>query len=229
VETSGSTSEQDQTAQVADDAPRVQSPDEALQQDAESYAQLAGVTVQEARRRLRASREVAPLRSQLQSTHSSRFGGLSLEHNPSLRIIVRLTGNTPVPDTSLGAGEFSVPVVFQTGAQATHRQLLAALRQHQAAIRSLLPLTQGIGIDSRSGELVVAVNATGAAVATLLSRDTELETLTGVPVRIQAFDGVDRNADVRVWRMRAGTKARERFVWEASASPSGSRSTARRV
>jgi len=45
--------------------------------------------------------------------------------------------------------------------------------------------------------LVVNVNATGAAATAVLSREAELETLTGVPVRVRALDGVDVDFDVR--------------------------------
>ena len=141
--------------------------------------------------------ELRSVKARIQQSYESRLAGISTQHSPTFQVSVLLTGDTAVSNETVTAGGLSVPIVYRTGAQSTLRELRAALRQHQAAIRSLIPATQGIGISTRTGELVVIVNATGAAASTALTRDAELETLTGVPVRIRAIDGVDRDLDVR--------------------------------
>jgi hypothetical protein len=182
---------------VADDEPKVQTFEEALQQDAEDYAKRFNVTVIDARRRLQAMRDTASTRQELQETFGPRLTGISIEHVPELKILVRLTGDTPVPDRSVTAAGMTVPIQFRTGAQSTLAQLRAASDRHHASIKTLIPQMQGIGIDTRTGELVVVVNAVGAAAAAILTREAELEALTGVPIRIRAIDGVERNSDVR--------------------------------
>jgi streptogrisin C len=184
-------------SQTEDLAPRVQTPEEALTQDAQQYASQIGVSLDEAKRRLRAGRDTVPTTDRLRETYGSRLAGIFIEHKPEYRIVVLLTGDTPVAEQSVSAGGMTVPIIFRTGAKSTHTQLVGALEQHSKAIRTLLPNTQGIGIDPRTGELVVVVNAPGPAAAAAEAKDGELETLTGVPVRIRAIDGVDVNSDVR--------------------------------
>jgi streptogrisin C len=184
-------------SQAEDPAPRVQTFEEALTQDAADYARQIGVSLDEAKRRLIAGRDTVPATDRLRATYGSRLAGISIEHKPEYRIVVLLTGDAPVAAETVAAGGLSVPIVFRTGAKSTHEQLLAALNQHDKAIRTLLPATQGIGIDPRTGELVVVVNAPGVAAAAAFAREAELETLTGVPVRVRAIDGVDVDSDVR--------------------------------
>jgi hypothetical protein len=193
--------------QTEDEAPRVQTSQEALRQDAEDYARRIGVGVEEAERRLRAGRESVATTDRIRETYGSRLAGISIEHTPEYRIVVLLTGDAPVAAQTISAGGMSVPIMFRTGAKSTHEQIRTALNQHEKTIRSLLPATQGIGIDPKTGELVVVVNAPGAAAATAVARDAELETLTGVPVRIRATDGVDQNADVRGGSRYEGNEA----------------------
>jgi len=180
-----------------DGAARVQTDEEAIEQEAQAYARLVGVGLEEARRRVLAMRDLRSVKSRIQQTHESRLAGIATEHTPRLQVSVLLTGETAVPNETVSAGGMSVPIVYRVGARSTIQQLRAALKQHGQAIRSLLPNAQGIGISTRTGELVVNVNATGAAATAVLSREAELETLTGVPVRVRALDGVDVDFDVR--------------------------------
>jgi hypothetical protein len=134
---------------------------------------------------------------QIRATFGDRLAGIAIEHQPSFRISVLLTGEAPVPARSVAAGGMSVPIVFRVGARSTLEQIRAAQERNAPAILSLLPTTQGMGIDPRSGELVIIVNAVGLAATQTLARKAELETLTGVPIRIETVDAVSRNLDVR--------------------------------
>jgi len=171
-----------------------------------------GVPVDEARRRLQAQRDSVAATDRIRETYGARFVGIAIEHQPDYRIIVLLTGDAPIAAETINAGGMNVPIVFRTGALATEAQLLSALKQHQATIRSLLPATQGIAIDPKTGELVVIVNAAGAAATAAVGRDAELETLTGVPVRVRALAGEARDFDVRGGsRMEANDQNGARF------------------
>jgi streptogrisin C len=195
--TSGTQAAVDANLQKDDEAAHLQTAEESIEQDAQGYARATGVTIDEARKRILAMKELRAVKSRIQQAYGDRLAGISTEHSPRLQVSVLLTGDAPVTGESITAGGLTVPIVYRTGARSTLKQLRAALHQHGAAIRSLLPNAQGIGISSRTGELVVNVNATGAAATTVLARDAELETLTGVPVRIRALDGKDINLDVR--------------------------------
>lgn len=183
--------------QAEDQVPRARSADEALQQDAQEYARLVGVSAEEAQRRLRAMKDLIPVKKRIQETYGARLAGISTEHSPTFQVVVLLTGDAAVPTENVNAGGASVPVIFRTGARSTVQQLRAAIGKHRGAINTLLPGVQGMGVSTKTGELAINVNAAGAAATTALAKDAELEALTGVPVRIQIIDGVAVNMDVR--------------------------------
>ena len=169
-------------------AAQVQQPVDALMQDAGEYAIRFGVPFDEALRRMRAQGASVPATDALRETYKDRWAGIAIEHSPNYRIVVLLTGTDPVADQSVMAGGMVVPIVFRTGAPATREAVLAAITAYQAKIRESLPHPPGLGVDQRTGELVVMI-ASGDAD---LDRDgalrTRIATMTSVPVRIEAVD-----------------------------------------
>ena len=107
-------------------AQRVQTQAEALTDDSIQYAGQFGVTPDEALRRLRAQQASAAVTDAISQEFASRLAGIAIDHAPDYRIVVLLTGSEPVPDRSADG----VPIVFRTGAKATHAKALAALRKH---------------------------------------------------------------------------------------------------
>ncbi|WP_247599582.1 S1 family peptidase [Sphingomonas sp. PAMC26645] len=174
-------------------AAQVQLPVDALMQDAGEYATRFGVPFDEALRRMRAQGDSVPATDALRETYKDRWAGIAIEHQPNYRIVVLLTGTDPVADQSVTAGGMVVPIVFRTGAPATREAVLAAITAYQAKIRESLPHPPGLGVDQRTGELVVMI-ASGDAD---LDRDgalrTRIATMTGVPVRIEAVDKSSAN------------------------------------
>ncbi|MEG8057553.1 hypothetical protein QP150_13315 [Sphingomonas sp. 22L2VL55-3] len=174
-------------------AAQVQLPVDALMQDAGEYATRFGVPFDEALRRMRAQGATVPTTDALRETYKDRWAGVAIEHQPNYRIVVLLTGTDPVADQSVMAGGMVVPIVFRTGAPATREAVLAAITAYQAKIRESLPHPPGLGVDQRTGELVVMI-ASGDAD---LDRDgalrTRIATMTGVPVRIEAVDKPSAN------------------------------------
>lgn len=176
-------------------APRVQTPAEALAQDAAAYADRFDVPPSEALRRLRAQElSVAPL-DRLLRRHRGRIAGISVEHVPDYRIVVRLTGDRPARDSAIRVGGIEVPVHFVTGAQATRAQIVAAMRRHRDAIVAATPGNEGMGFDPRTGELVVLGNPARFPPERVAETDARLEALTGVPVRLGLAVGESRNSD----------------------------------
>ena len=176
-------------------APRVQTPAEALAQDAATYADLIGIAPSEALSRLRAQElSVAPL-DRLLSRHRDRIAGIAIEHRPAYRIVVRLTGEQPVRDTALRVGGMGVPIHFAPGAGATREQVVAAMRRHRDAIVAATPGNEGMGFDPRTGELVVLGNPNRFPPELVAETDARLEALTGVPVRLGLAAGESRNSD----------------------------------
>jgi hypothetical protein len=178
-------------APVAISGPPVQAPAEALAQDGGEYARRNGVSLAEAMRRLRAQEESVAATDRLQEIYGDRLAGISIEHHPTYRIVVLLTGSAPIPDQTIFAGGMNVPIVFRTGAAATREQIVAAIEEHGGAIRSALPRAHGMGLDPRTGELVLLMNGFDAGLYGAEVIDGELEALTGVPVRIRVLDRSD--------------------------------------
>ncbi|MDB5699501.1 MAG: hypothetical protein JWN69_2305 [Alphaproteobacteria bacterium] len=176
--------------------PHVQSGIEALAQDAGEYARQNGVALDEAMRRLRAQEESVAATDRIRETYSDRLAGIAIEHQPGYRIVVLLTGTDPVAPQSVAAGGLNVPIVFRTGAAATGAAVVAAIRMHQAKIRSLLP-SAGMGLDPRTGELVViAKDDDIAELGTLAEVGEELAALTNVPIRIEPTQRKQVNLEI---------------------------------
>lgn len=180
-------------AQIVPPVIPVQTPAEALAQDAADYAKQNGVPLEEAIFRLRAQQDSVAATDRLAILYKDRLAGISIEHYPDYRIVVLLTGNQPVADETVVAGGRIVGITFHTGAPATRDEILAAIGKHQADIRAALPHPPGMGVDPRTGELVVILNGADAAAVDQVAMTTKLTALAGVPVRLRVL-GRDANA-----------------------------------
>lgn len=176
-------------------APPIESPAEALRRDGAAYAQQFAVPLDEAVRRLTAQGESVAATDRIAGRYRDRFAGIVIEHMPAYRIVVHLTGAGPVAPSSVRTSAMTVPIVFETGAKATREQVVWAMTWHQAELRAALPKAPGIGLDPRTGELVVIVGGV-AAPDGAAPLDERLEAIAGVPVQVRILDRVDRNLSV---------------------------------
>lgn len=167
----------------------VQSPADALHQDAAEYARAFGVDQREAERRLVALAASVAITGRLAETYRDRLAGISVEHRPTLRIVVALTGTSAVPAERVVVGGLAVPIVFRTEARATRDRVIWAMTYHQAAIRAVLPRPPAMGLDPGTGELVVVIGSTGGQPRESLR--ARIEAIAGVPVRLRVLDQVD--------------------------------------
>jgi hypothetical protein len=172
---------------------RIATPIEALVQDAREYARRYDLALDVAVRRLRAQEESVAATDEVRETYRDRLAGISIEHRPDYRIVVLLTGSEPVPDRIVSAGGMSVPLLFRTGALATQEQIASAISRHQAEIRSLIPGAQGMGVDTRTGELVLLVRSSEARRRGVEELQSQVEAIAGVPVRIRLLGQSDTN------------------------------------
>lgn len=153
---------------------------EAFAEDAIQYAAAFGVSPDEAVRRLKAQQVSVAATDAIASEFGDRLAGISIEHVPAYRIVVLLTGQEPVADRTTDG----VPIVFKTGAKATHAQAIDALRKHLIDLRADLPNARGAGYDQRTGQVVLLVTRADAerfGVDTIRER---AEQVSGVPVRV---------------------------------------------
>ncbi|WP_375403049.1 hypothetical protein [uncultured Sphingomonas sp.] len=173
-----------------------QTPIDALAQDAGEYAARYGVLSDQARYRLRALEETVAATDTIAVRFAGRLAGIAVEHSPTFRVVVLLTGTMPVAEERLYAAGIVVPVVYRTGAVATRGQVVAAIERHQAAIRAALPHPPGLGVDQRTGEMVVTLNRADIGGYGHDALVTALTLMTGVPVRLQAVDLPDADSAV---------------------------------
>ena len=175
----------------------VETPEEALARDAAEYAALYDVPTEEASRRLHAQAESVAATERIEARFRDRLAGISIQHRPAYGINVYLTGPEPVAPTRLHVGGLDVPVIFRTGARATRDRVVWAMTTHQAQIRALFSIAPAMGLDPRTGELVIVVNqATARNRGGADALREKIEGITGVPVQIRLQDRIDRNLGV---------------------------------
>jgi hypothetical protein len=165
---------------------------EALTEDAAQYAAQFRVPLDEAVRRLKAQQASAAATTLIAEEFAGRLAGISIDNGAAYRIVVLLTGTEPVADRS-AAG---VPIVFHTGAKATHAEALAALRKHLIDARAELPGLRGAGYDQRTGEVVLLVTSADAATLGIDSIRARAQRVSGVPVRVVVNDLLESNMAV---------------------------------
>lgn len=165
---------------VQSSAQAVQTQTQALTDDAVQYAAQFGVAPDEALRRLGAQQASVGATDAIAREFADRLAGISIEHSPEYRIVVLLTGTDPVSDRVADG----VPIVFRTGAKATHAQAVLALRRHLIDLRSDLPNARGAGYDQRTGEIVLLVTPEDARRFSIDSIRARAEQVGGVPVRV---------------------------------------------
>jgi hypothetical protein len=89
-----------------------------------------------------------------------------------------------------------VPVLFRTGARATHAQAVQAMRQHLIDLRNELPGARGAGYDQRTGEIVLLIPNSDARKYGVDAIRARAEQVSGVPVRLVINDLLESNMAV---------------------------------
>ncbi|WP_082006777.1 hypothetical protein [Sphingomonas sp. ERG5] len=173
----------------------VETPAEALARDGVEYARQFGVPLDEAIRRLAAQEQSVAATDRIEETYRDRLAGIAIEHRPAYRIIVYLTGDTPVPTLGVWAGGMTVPIIFRTGARVSRERVIWAMTWYQQAINAKLRRPAGMGLDPRTGELVVTIGTTDAKEGADAIK-ARIEAIAGVPVQVRVMDRVDKNLDI---------------------------------
>ena len=165
--------------------------------DAAAYATAFGTSRELATQRLAAQEALVATTAAVRRTYRDRLAGIAIDQVPALAVRVLLTGDEPVADAVVQAAGLAVPVTFATGATASLEQLRTGLANSQAALRAALTGPPGIGIDQRTGELVVIVAKADLVPEGQSALTTRLRAIAGVPLRIRSINvpGVDLAAE----------------------------------
>lgn len=179
-------------------AVKLMTADEAVAQDARAYADQFKVTIDEAKRRIRAQEQQGEVIGRLRAANRGRFAGLWIEHQPEFRLVVRLKGDAPAPPEFTSAGANSpIPVTFVTGAAATETEVLDKIKASLPQFKAALPGLAGTDMDVKTGDVVLTVHATGAAADTARGKGADLAKAIGHPVRVEVIDAPLQDGNVR--------------------------------
>jgi streptogrisin C len=157
----------------------------ALEQDANRYAQAAGITPVQARGRFMAQMGSAELISKLRETNRNRLAGIYTEHDNGHKIIVRLKGGgNHVREKIVRVGDEIVTVVFRPGAPYTLEEVKTVLAESMPVLQAELPTMQGGFANEKATEIVIDVLAQDA---TRIARVADM--LGDIPIRLNVLSG----------------------------------------
>lgn len=177
-------------------AQTVVTPAQALAQDAAEYARTRGISSDAALNDLSIQEATVGVTDWIAGRYRDRLTGIAIDRDPVFRITVLLRGDDPVADASVRIGAIDVAIQFRTGARASRAELLDVIDRFQAPIRESMSRPPGMGIDPRTGELVILVGLADANRDAPGALRDRLARMTGVPVRIAAIDRPDENLGV---------------------------------
>jgi hypothetical protein len=171
-------------------AQTIVTPEASLAQDAAEYASQFGVSQEVAVQRLMAQEESVAVTDRLADRYRDRLAGISIVHRPEYRIIVSLTGGKSVRTEHVRLAGLDVPIEFHTGAKATRDSVIWAMTYHQQQIRAALRGPPAMGLDPRTGELVIILSTSTEKPDAL---EKKLSAIAGVPVDVRLVDRQDVN------------------------------------
>ena len=111
--------------------------EEALRRDAQEYARMVGISLDEALRRLAIQESFEGLRAELEEKERDTFAGLWIQHTPKYRIVVRFTRDGEETIQRYIAGHPHADIVEVRGADLTRAELEAILYRASHVVDAL--------------------------------------------------------------------------------------------
>jgi streptogrisin C len=184
-------------ADLGEQAKGRMSKDDTLKTDAEALSASTGIPFGQALKAVRAQDSAANSVTELRREFGGRVAGIYTVLSPDYKIVVRLKGQGAPNRRMLKLADGDVPIEFETGAQHSVDELVAAYEKNFAAVQALFPTLQGLGTDEKTGEIVVIVAAQGSAAETVRGKRDDLFRLLGHPVKIDVVANETTDSDVR--------------------------------
>lgn len=162
--------------------------EEGLRIDGAEIARMQGIEEEDAIQRLRWQVASGDIVEQLREQHADRLAGLYTEHSPTDRIVVRLTGDDDGESSqTISAGDQTIQVDFEYGADHTHAELRNVISEHRAAWIERFPTLQGTYTDARNGEIVLNVVVSSDETAEIEGQAASIADELSVPIRVHAI------------------------------------------
>lgn len=175
-------------------------PIKAFDQDAEQYAKDYKVLYSEALRRLIIQNSSGEIIKQLEGEFKNRLAGVYFEHEPTYKLVVVLTGNSPISNrnaalknhtTAAFAGSLALPIEFKVGAKFNRSQLIRMIDENHNNLKLAFPNIQAVSINEKDGTLDVELyepngeNSIGRSQKIALRSSDKPSSLSNIPLTVQ--------------------------------------------
>ncbi len=185
-------------AEAQDDVPSsagLESERDALQNEAATYAATFDVTPEEGARRLQAQAAMKPALAELERAAGNRLAGIWIEHSPEFRLALRLKGPGVPAAVKRKANALPLPVSIDTGAPLSLKETQKKLDDNLEQLLASVPDVAGVGVDERTGAIVLDVATDGVGESALAARtvaagrNDALSSQLGMTVEIRPAPG----------------------------------------
>lgn len=122
-------------------------------------ADAFGISPQAAASRMNVEEHASEIVERIRTRYAHRLAGVYIEHEPTHRLVVRLTGFNPVRQEFHQFGADQLVVDYQLGAEHTFANLQKRFDQGFAGLKRHLPELQSGYVDERTGQIVLEVVA----------------------------------------------------------------------
>lgn len=164
---------------------------EALRSDAQKYAEVFGVSPEEAYSRLEDQTVAGDLLQRVSSIAGDRYAGGWIENEPTWRVQVRLTEGRELTAVHRLLANSGLPVEVAYSGTVSEADLVAAATALAATYAGDTEGVDGVEVDIMTGELVVLVNPIAESLSEVTTSSAEVAARTiaaSIPVRIERTD-----------------------------------------
>lgn len=152
---------------------------------AQKFSEVYGTTLEESKRRLRASEDINDAMVAIRARLISRVAGVYIEQIPDLHVVIRLTGADMPAALSIPTPDGIIPIVFITGAAITAAELQGNIEKNRNAVAKAMPGFQDIYGDERTGEVVLTIYAPLSERDAYRGEAAAFEKILGAPIRYE--------------------------------------------
>lgn len=140
---------------------------EAFDKDAQEYAKLHGVSIDEARQALNIELHRDDIIDLIENQYKGRLAGIYIENTPTYKIVVKLKGNGRNEKKEMVLGKalpnINVPVEFIYGAKTTKDVAKGQLQKAQRMAQQYFSNVQMVSFNDKTGLIGIEVNEQNTA------------------------------------------------------------------
>lgn len=136
---------------------------EAFDRDAQKYATLHGVSIDEAKKALNIELHRDNIIDLIETQYKGRLAGIYIENTPTYKIVVNLKGDGRNEKKEIALSkalpDINVPVEFVYGAKTTIDVARGQLQKAQKLAQQYLPGVQMVSYNEKTGQIDIEVNS----------------------------------------------------------------------